>query len=483
MTHDLLTNSTLLTAFAKTEPDTVTHQTEVMRKWLDDSLLPRSLMCGTKGMISAGKQFLFPHALESDASYEKRLNSSTLLNAYRKTANFLAGQVFQSSIVFDESIQSLVDPWIHKVDVSGNALDVFAKRVFYNGLGKGVSYILIDMDEAPETIKTVADEKAADMRPYFTEIKPENVLGGIVNEDGFLEQVRILEVITKRHGTYATKLVPRIRVVMPGNWELYEISSTGTSTLVGKGSYSTDKLPFVVFIPGREYTILTGETPLMDLADLNAKHWRSMSDQDNYLSYCRFPLYFGKHLGDVDVLPIGRNLINSEDDNGDLKTVEMTGSSIEAGRQDLKDTEALMALYGLQQLVPRSGNVTATEKALTSAESNSALSTWATEFESVLIEAFKIAASFINKDFPDGGITINKEYSFGVADAAELQALLKAQDQGVISAQACFSEFRRRGIVEEQTVWEDIEDEIEKERQAEPNINTLAGAAFGGANE
>jgi len=162
---------------------------------------------------------------------------------------------------------------------------------------------------------------------------------------------------------------------------------------------------------------------------------------------------------------MGRSLINSDDDGADLTTVEMTGSSIAAGLADLKETEAQMALYGLRQLVPSKVAVTATQNVLTSSESNSSLGTWATEFESILVEAFKIAGLFMGKEFPDNGLSINKEFGLGVADPAELNAILKSQEQGILSSQACFDEFRRRGVYQEHLSWEDMEADLEKEKQ------------------
>jgi len=446
--------------------------------WIKDSLLPRALLKGTRGMRAAGKAFLFPHTLESDINYTRRLDSSTLLNAFRKTSTFLAGQVFQSDIILSDGT-SAFNEWVKEIDTAGNTLDVFAKRVFVSGIGEGVRHILIDMPQKDDSVQTVADEKAQGVRPYMREIKGKDILGGLVDESGFLIQVRIKETTERITGKYSSKTVNRIRVIGIDYWEIHEEDDKGTYVLSEEGSFDIGIIPFVSFIPGEESTMLTGETPIMDLADLNAKHWRSSSDQDNYLSYCRFPLYFGKNLGDINILPMGRQLINSDDDNAELHTVEMTGSSISAGQSDLTETEAKMALYGLQQLVPRAGNMTATEKALTSAESNSSLGTWATEFESVLNKAMYIMGMLMQQTWPDNGLSVNKEYNFGVADPQELAQILSAHEQGVISAQGCFTEFRRRGVFDEHMTWEDMENDIEKEQQNDISMSDMAGSSFG----
>ncbi len=467
---------------SSSEPDSVSYQSSAIKAWLDTSLLPRTLLGGTRAMKLASNAFLFPHALESAGGYTRRLRSSTLLNAYRKTVSFLSGQVFQADIVFDEETDDVFEEWAEEIDAAGNNINVFAKRVFFNGLGTGVTHILIDMPPKDPDVVTKADEKEAAARPFFKEIKGEDILGGLVDENGFPIQVRIAESVTKRVGKYGSKTFARVRVLEPGTWELHEEADDGKSLeLIDSGTFSVDVIPFVTFIPGEETTVLTGESPLMDLADLNAKHWRSSSDQDNYLSYCRFPLYFGKKLGDLAVLPMGRSLINSDDDNADLKTVEMNGSSIDAGRLDLKETEAQMALYGLQQLVPRTGNMTATEKALTSAESSSSLGTWATEFQAVLNKAFEIAGLFMGIEWMDNGLAVNHEFQFGIADPEMLRVILESYEKGILSAQACFSEFRRRGVFEEHLSWDDMEADLEQEKRDSIEMARLSGAAFGDA--
>ncbi len=468
-------------ALTAQDADSVRAKSKDVVQWEDNSKLPRTLLEGTKGMREAGKDYLPQHNLEGDIAYADRLAASTLLNAYAKTTSFLAGQVFQVDVIFEDGIDSTFEEWAKEIDSTGNTLDVFAKRNFFNGCGKGVSHIFIDMAKADESVQTVKDEKEAGLRPYFREVDPKDVLGGIVDEEGFPIQVRLAETVVKQVGRFGTKTVNRIRVIEVGFWELYEEGEGKSMDLIDTGTFSADVLPFVSFIPGKETSFITGETPLMDLAELNGKHWRSSSNQDNYLAQCRFPLYFGKKMGDLSVLPTGRALINSDEDNADLKTVEMTGASIEAGRMDLKETEAQMALYGLRQLVPSQVAVTATQNILTASESNSSLGTWANEYEAMLIAAFKIAASFMDKEFPDEGLAVNKEFSLGIADPQELAQVLKSQEQGIISAQACFTEFRRRGVYEEHLSWEDMEADLEQEKRDNIDMARMAGAAFGDA--
>ena len=58
-----------------------------------------------------------------------------------------------------------------------------------------------------------------------------------------------------------------------------------------------------------------------------------------------------------------------------------------------------------------------------------------------------------------------------------------AYEQGVLSAQATFTEFQRRGVFDEHLDWSDIEADVEKEQQNRADMAALAGSAFGDDNE
>lgn len=462
------------------DEDNVTTVSTDIETWLTRSLLPRTLTKGTYGMKQAGNEFLLQHTLETDIAYKRRLKQSTLLNAYRKTCSFLSGQVFQKDVEFsDAGVDPVYIDWSKEIDSSGNDLDVFAKRVFQNGLAKGVSHILVDVPESNPEIVTQADEAEAGIRPYFKEIRPEDIKAAIVDENGFLVQLRIAETVTRRVGKYGTETVDMIRVLEPGTWQLWEIIDGDYPALVKEGTFSINAIPLVTFIPGEEWTIVTGETPLMDLAELNRKHWQSSSDQDNILSVARVPILLGVAI-EIEKMPVGTStMVTSDDAEARLEYVEHSGAAIEAGASDLKETEAQMGLYGLQQLLPRSGNQTATEKAISSSESSSSLGTWTTEFESVLVRAFQVAGLFFGKEFPADGIKLNKDFSYGLSDSQELAQLISLYEKGILSAQATFAECKRRGVVVESLTWEENQDEKTQEVRETPDFEGLAGATFG----
>lgn len=445
--------------------------------WNEQNKLIEALLNGTQGMKNGAKTFLPKHTLESDKSYENRLSNSTLLNVFRKTSNFLTGKVFQKDIVFEKSVSKKITNWGKNFNSRGQNINIFARKNFLNGIAKGASFVFVDMPKKDKSIKTKKDEKKAGIRPYFKEISANNILGFIV-ENGKLIQVRFFETVTRKKNKYETETVERVRVLEIGRWELHEKDNkTDEFNLVDEGEYNIDSIPFLAFIPDEQTSFLTGKSPLYDLAELNLKHWRSASCQDNYLSIGRIPLYFANKI-DIEKLPMGvANLLSSDEEGADIKVVEISGKSLEAGRQDLQDIENNMALYGLQQLIPRKVSQTATEKNLSNSDSNSNLGTWATEYQLFLNQIYNIACQLMGIEFPENCVTVNKKFNFGVYDVNELNMLMNAKDgdRPILSSRVVFDEFKKKGVIDDSVSYEDVLAEIEQAQRDSVEFMKLSG--------
>ncbi|MDO9991600.1 hypothetical protein Q7300_11075, partial [Glaesserella parasuis] len=88
----------------------------------------------------------------------------------------MTGRVFFEPITTDDVRDKLKQDILPDVDLEGNNVDVFSSRWFNAGLTYGVAWCLVDYTRT-ENIRTIADEKAVNARPYFILIKPKNVLG------------------------------------------------------------------------------------------------------------------------------------------------------------------------------------------------------------------------------------------------------------------------------------------------------------------
>lgn len=447
--------------------DTVQSKHPLYIKWRDDSELPRSLMGGTRAMIEQGETFLPKFPLEKPEFYKTRLANSILLNAYKKTVQFLSGQVFQAPIKLTAEFPSEVEQYMDDVDKIGSSLDVFSKRVFENGLAEGVSHILI---EAPitEPGATKLEEKENGIRPYMKEINPLTVIGWRTDINGFLTQIKIVEIVTEPVGDFGEKAFEQVKVLAPGSWATYRrVEGSDDYKKHEEGNTSLDYIPLVTFIPGQPTSILTGETPLMDLADLNLKHWRSSSDQTNILHVARVPILFGRFI-DISQFNIASSkAIIADNEDADLRYVEHSGAAIAAGAADLKEIQAEMALYGLQQLIPRTGNQTATEKALSAAESNSSLGMWVSEYQDTVVRALEIFGDYLGVQVPEDSVELPTAFQKGLVDPVTLKLLIDASDRGILSKRAVFDAINRHDLLGDGITWDIIQEDMDTELKAE----------------
>jgi hypothetical protein len=443
-----------------------------------------ALMGGTESMRIARTDYLPQEPDESDQAYEVRLGRTVLFNAFRRTLLYLSGQVFSTPVILESDVPSKIKDYAENIDQKGNNLTVFCKKWFTNGIGDGVGAILVEYPRVnKDEVKTKADEDKLGLRPYWVLIKARDIIGWrteVTNGKERLTQVRIRETVRKPEGAFGLKTVLRVRVLEPGRFQLWEYQE-GQDVEVGWKLVESDtmeplkEIPLVLFKPGEDLTYITADPPLEDLAYLNVAHWQSSSDQRNILHYARVPILFGiligeegKEPGEIPIAPT--RMIVSRHEGADLKFVEHSGAAIESGRQDLTDLEDRMSLYGLQLLMPRTGDITATDRALSSAENDSTLKSWALMFKDAVEQALYFTAQLMGMQGDAGGsAVVNSE--FRLMQAPDADVLLRACIAKALPIRIVIEEFIRRGMISDTIDPVAVEKEMKKEIEEERKLN------------
>lgn len=433
--------------------------------------LPRALMGGTRKMREKGELYLPREEAESVESYKRRLGRSKLFNGFRKTVRDMTGKVFAKPIVLGDDMPEVVKTWCENIDLAGRNLQSFAWDVFWDGMVAGVSYILVDMPQAIENA-TLADERRLGMRPYFVHVTAENLIGWKSETIGGVEtltQVRIKECVTVADGEWHEKEVEQIRVLEPGRWQIWrQMGDKNEWALFEEGKTSLKKIPLAPFY-ARRTGFMTADPPLEDLADINLQHWQSESDQRNILHVARVPILFGKGFpDDAPALQIGAGVMTRASVvEADLKWVEHSGDSINSGREDLKDLELQMQQMGMELLIPKPGEQTATGKAIDAAAMHAPLQAMAASLQDALELAFAFAGEYAGLG-PDGAgsVTVNTDFGIAYRDAGDLTALIQMRNAGDITRERLLMEMQRRGVLADDLVIEDELDELENEAPA-----------------
>lgn len=431
------------------------------------------LMGGTRAMRKAGKKFLPQWPKEESDAYNARLNTSTLLPALSETVQNMTGRVFADPITLTDDVPDQIKEMAEDFDLQGNNLQVWAQSLFSGGLSHGLFHVLVDHPQA-EGLKTKADEKSAGVRPYAVVIKPGQVLGWrSANKGGeqVLTQFRYMERIEVDDGAFGIKSVDQIRVLVPGGWATYIEVDDGKGQKTwqknDEGLTSLAVIPLTTFYTKRT-GFLTATPPLLELANMNIKHWQSQSDQDNILHVARVPMLAVIGLEEGQNIVVGAGAATRLPEKCDMKWVEHTGKSIEAGRQSLLDLVEDMRLAGAKLLQKEKQTVkTASQSEEEAAQEMSPLQTMAGQLEDALDQVLQYFALWMRLD--DGGhVKVKGNFDVDFSPETTMPFLLNLNKARILSDESLFHEVQRRGLLSDELDWEGEKKKVASQPKPEP---------------
>ena len=466
--------------------DSVDTTSEAFALQHEDMRLTHDLMGGTKAMIAAGERYILREDGEELASWNIRLHRTVLFNVYKRTLRYLGGRAFEKPVVLGEDAEDArYKNFVEDVDKQGHNLSVWSRHVFEEGLNDGVTFCVVDYSDVktrwmngatqyqlPDGTwadKTEAADRANGWSPYFIHVDAGQVLDARMewrSGKPIVTHFRYQETLEQPDGEWSTATYQQIRAFFYDEagraaWEVWSNQEgnddSAEFTLRDKGIFSIGVIPVVWFMPGEKRTPMTAEPALIDLAQLNKRHWQATSSQYELMEFVRRPPWFGRNLGihDADtgkkkiIFGPGR-LCNAESDSAALQSIGIDAGSVAAGRQELQDLENSMALYGLQLLQPKTGAITATESMRDAEENNSTLKAWALQFQDFLENCMRLVAKWWGQD--DGpSVKVNTDFA-NAMDASFLLEMFRAQ---VISAQTFLELIKNMGILPDDFVVDD----------------------------
>lgn len=437
-----------------------------------------ALMGGTAAMRAAGAKYLPKWPMEQADSYDFRLKTSTLFNAFARTVDNMTGKPFSEDMTWTD-IDPLIEQWFENIDLAGRSFQSFAKEVFCRGICDGLTHVFVDcqvaVDKDGNAIhKTQAEEQRAGVRPYLVSIRQSQILGWMSQIAGgkeVLTQLRYLEVVQEPDGDFGVKAVNQVRVLLPGEWRTYRENADKTAWVeTDRGVTTVDFIPVVTYY-ARRTGFMTGKSPLIDLADLNIKHWQSSSDQDSILHVARVPILAIIGVEDSSKIEIGAKAALMLPIDGDAKYVEHKGEAIGAGRDSLKDLEGQMESMGAELLTKSIVAKTATEDVIDASSATCQLAAMVQSLEGALDQIVDMMAAWVNKP-QQGDIDIFDDFATLAVNASTagqyVAALISLVEIGLLSKESAFNEMRRAGIVNPDLVWEDESKKIPKMDPVKP---------------
>ena len=431
-----------------------------------------ALMGGTDSMRKAGENLLPRFEMECTEDYEKRLACATLYPAYSETVKNMTGRVFYRPINRDEVAANLQAD-IEDIDLQGNDLDVFAADWFQNGLAYGLCHALVDypktagLSSRADGTLTERDVKQANIRPYARLVMPHDVIGWIVervNNVDKLVQVRIREVAMARDGAYGVTEVERVRVLEPGRYELWEKLASNQSrksdwVLIDEGVNSLSSIPLVTFYTGRT-GMLTAKPPLLELANMNIKHWQEQSDQDASVRFARVRIVYATGLEGDTKLSASAESIICLPPGGSIDVVQGSAESVKVGADSLTKLEEQMRESGARLLAKKSQSTKTVAQARSDAIiEQSALGAMAQQLEDAIDQVLQLMAEYRGTD-SGGHVDVNDDFDALDDQSMSAESIIKLVVAGVISEATAFNECKRRGLISNELEWAEEQERI-----------------------
>jgi hypothetical protein len=441
-------------------------------KMLGEAEPIRDIIKGGAHMRSRGEVYLPKFPMESAEDYKSRKDSTWLFNGVKKARDDISGRVFEKPVVLADQEGPLFE-WCQNIDLEGRDLSNFAADVFKASIGgPGISFIMADAPPRGEEV-TRGQAEAMGLRPYLVGLSLEQVVGWkweLANNAPVLTQFRIMEEVEdEARDEYSDDTVQQIRVLSleEGRVAVRLFRKNDKDKWVQHGDDMPTDFPQIYVVPiytGRT-GFFTAEPPLAEIAELNLAHWRVQSDKSNCLHKSLSPLLFMKQMaelgegGDVVVNSAGFGFTGSSD-NADMKWVEITGSGIDAGSNELEEIKDQMKQMGLQLISERIGVSTATGDSIDEGKTVTRIRMWADDLKDAIEIALGWMAEIAGIE-AETEVVISKD--FGVLGNLPMSDVKDMYLSGVISKKTYIKEAQRRGVLDESVNPDDEGERVETE--------------------
>ena len=455
--------------------------------WLSGPYLEMSerwqpmLVCmgGTQAFREHAGQLLPIEPKEDEAAWRRRVSHAVLSPFTMRIGDQAAGLICRKPIQLEPKdeggeVDEYWTEWIKDVDGYGTDLDAFARRVVLNSILLGHSAVLVDFPST-EPAENLLQERQLGLRPYFLEVRADQILGWRKQGDSPLapvDQVRINEYVTEPVGLFGDRVIQQIRCLFPGGYQLWRKGEDGW-VLYQEGTTSLSVIPLAVTYSNKVSELMS-TPPLLPLANLNILHGQRQADLQHALHVAALPVMYLKGYEDTDnEIALSANSAILLPETGDVGYAEPASSAFDSQQAFITELENQMRNLGISTLFSQTYvGETAEAKAMDRSDSDSMLSVVAQDLEAALQNAMEMAASFVGLEAPK--VCVSRDFDLQKLDGPQAQQYLGLWQNGAITLQT-FLEILSRGEILPDI---DIESEIElleQEKLANIEMQQMAG--------
>lgn len=386
-------------------------------------ILIEDLIEGTFGMRKKHRRYLPQEPREQDESYDNRLARSVCSPYYQRLERMLAGMLTRKPVRLDD-VNDVIQEQLFNVDLQGNDLNVWTYETARKLVRYGHVGVLVD---APSD---------GNGRPYWVTYTPRDILGWrseLANGAVRLTQLRLMERIVVPDGEWGEKHVEQIRVLKPGEFELYRRDESSDWAKHDEGTTSLQEIPFAVAYANR-VGLLESRPPLEDIAELNLKTYQIQSDLDNQLHISAVPmLAFYGFPSSAEEVSAGPGEAIAFPAEGRAEYIEPDGKSFEAQFKRLEQLARQINELGLSAVLGQKLSAeTAEAKRIDRSQGDSTMMVIAQQVQDMIDNCLQFHAQYLN--IADAGSSyVNRDFVGARLEPAEQLALLQLYTAGTIS--------------------------------------------------
>jgi hypothetical protein len=432
----------------------------------------RDVIAGEAAVKAAGERYLPRLESQTDDDYKTYKMRAAFFNATARTLDALSGLVFRADLSLkvpknSSPVAQAMAAFVADVNLSGTALDAYAKQVVSEVIGLGRAGTLVDWSGeraaavfyAAEQILNWRTERVNERDQLTLVVLAEKVEGrGLKDEgadefeSGTVEQLRVLRLV----------VVDGQRQLMVEAWQHQRKGKEGrewhlverrTPRRLGR---PLTAIPFIFHGP-RHSQAAVAKLPLADIIALNLDHYRLDADFKHGLHFTALPTaWVAGFDANKSSLSIGsRTAWVSENKDARAGFLEFTGQGLTTFERAQDRDERLMAVLGTRMLESQ-------KRAYESAESielrqtaeNSALGVIAISVGQSLTSVLRWAYWWHSTEAAPEAIgpdvvlvELNQDFNPRALAGEELVAVVSAWQAGAISRETMMDLLRRGEVL------------------------------------
>ena len=410
-------------------------------------MLIEDLLGGTYQMRKRHRKYLPQEPRELDESYDNRLARSVCPPFYLRLERMLAGMLTRKPVRLNETSDEIRES-LFNVDLQGNDLNVWTYETTRKMVRYGHVGVLVD---APAS---------GNGRPYWVTYTPRDILGFRTEMiDGQIKftQLRLSEKVAIPDGEYGEKIIEQVRLLTPGNFQIYRKNKNNKFTIFEEGTMDVDEIPFSVAYSNR-INLLESRPPMADIAELNLKAYQIQSDLDNQLHISAVPMLafygFPQQSEEVTAGP-GEAIAFPAD--GRAEYIEPAGRSYEAQFKRLDNLSNQINELGLAAVLGQKLSAeTAEAKRIDRSQGDSTMMVVAQQMQDMIDNCLVFHSKYTGTDA--GSSFVNRDFLSQRLDPQEIQALLQLYTAGSISQETLLKQLHEGEVLGDEF---EVEEEIE----------------------